>query len=122
MPGCTRSSNVIKFSPALNGPALNANSPGELLGVFITPEIMCVLVEHTNLIITTKKSNYAQSCLINDTDDVDMKVLIGLLLLAGTCHANRLNLEDIWNNDATGIKVFKMPKVLLFLVMLYTIC
>lgn len=108
MPGHTFSSNVIKFRPELNGPTLNADSPEELWGVFITPEIIGVLVEHTNSIIATKKCNYAQSCKTNDTDDVEMKALIGLLMLAGTYHANRLNVEDIWNNDGTGIEVFKM--------------
>ena len=108
MPGHTFSSNVIKFRPELNGPTLTAGSPEELWVVFITPEITGVLVEHTNSIIATKKSNYAQSCKTNDTDDVEMKALIGLLMLAGTYHANRLNVEDIWNNDGTGIEVFKM--------------
>ena len=37
-----------------------------------------------------------------------MKVLIGLLILAGTYHADRLNFEDIWNNDGAGIEVFTM--------------
>ena len=35
-----------------------------------------------------------------------MKVLIGLLMLAGTYHADRLNFEDIWNNAGAGIEVF----------------
>ena len=81
MPGRTRSSNAIKFRPGLNGPALNANSPEELWGVFTTPVIIGVLVEHTNSIITTKKSNHAQFCRTNDSDDVEMKALIGLLML-----------------------------------------
>ena len=108
MPGRTSFSNVIKFRPGLNEPALNANSPEERWGVFIRPEIIGVLVEHTNSIITTKKSSYTQSCRTNDTDDVEMKALIGLLMLAGIYHANRLNLKDIWNNNGTGIDVFKM--------------
>ena len=44
MPGHTHFSNVIKFRPGLNGPALNANSLEELWGVFVTPEIIGVLV------------------------------------------------------------------------------
>ena len=37
-----------------------------------------------------------------------MTVMIGLLMLAGTYHADRLNFEDIWNNDGAGIEVFTM--------------
>ena len=103
MQGRIHSSNIIKFKPGLNGPALHANSPEELWGVVTTPEIIGVLVEHANSIIPTKKNNYAQSCRTDDTDDVEMKALTGLLM-----QANRLNFEDIWNNDGTGIEVFKM--------------
>ena len=37
-----------------------------------------------------------------------MKVMVGLLMLAGTYHADRHNFEDIWHNDGTGIEVFTM--------------
>ena len=80
MQGRIHSSNIIKFKPGLNGPALHANSPEELWGVFTTPEIIGVLVEHANSIIRTKKNNYAQSCRTDDTDDVEMKALTGLLM------------------------------------------
>ena len=55
MPGRTCSSNVIKFRPGLNGPALNVNYPKELWGVSIIPEIIGLIVEHANLIVATKK-------------------------------------------------------------------
>ncbi|XP_042856157.1 uncharacterized protein LOC122242824 [Penaeus japonicus] len=108
MPGRTRSCNVIKFTQGPKGPALNANSPEELWGVFITPDIIRVLVEHTNSMIAVRRDKYAQSCRTHDTDDVEMKALIGLLMLAGTYHTSRLNLEDMWKNDGTGIEVFRM--------------
>ena len=54
MQGRIHSSNVIKFKPGINGPTLHANSPEELWGVFITLEIIGVLVEHTNSIIAIK--------------------------------------------------------------------
>ncbi|KAK7060680.1 hypothetical protein SK128_008449, partial [Halocaridina rubra] len=66
--GRNRSRNVIKFTQGLKGPALNANSPADLSGVFISPEIIGLFVKHTNSIIATKKVNYAQSCRTIDTD------------------------------------------------------
>jgi hypothetical protein len=106
--GRTRASNVIKFTPGPKGPALNADSPADFFGIFITPEIIDLLVEHTNLIIAEQKGKYAQSYRTNDTDVVEMKALIGLLMLSGMYHASRLHLADIWTADGTGIEVFRL--------------
>ncbi|XP_068203556.1 piggyBac transposable element-derived protein 4-like [Palaemon carinicauda] len=106
--GRTRSSNVIKFTPGLKGPALNANLPAGFWGVFITPEIYGLLVKHTNSMIAMQKAKYAQPYRTKDTDVIEMKALIGLLMFAGTYHASRLHLADIWKADGTGIKVFRL--------------
>ena len=37
-----------------------------------------------------------------------MKAFLGLLLLAGTCHSNRMNLDDLWKTDGTGMDVFRL--------------
>ena len=108
MLGRTRSSNVIKFTPGLKGPALNASSPEDFWGVFITPEIIGLLVEHTNSKIALQKGKYTQPYRTKDTDVFEMKALIGLLMLAGTYHASRLHLADIWRADGTGIAVFRL--------------
>lgn len=84
------------------------SSPVDVWGVFITPEMVDLLVEHTNAIIATKKVMYAQSCRTLDTDVAEMKALIGLLMLAGTYRASMLNLADIWEADGTGIEVFRL--------------
>ena len=54
------------------------------------------------------KDNYTQSCRTNDTDHIELKAVIGLLMLAGIYHANRLNLEEIWSTDGIGIEVFRL--------------
>ena len=37
-----------------------------------------------------------------------MKALIGLPMLAGAYHSNRLNLADAWSADGTGMQVFRL--------------
>lgn len=54
--------------------------------VFITPEMVDLLVEHTNAIIVTRKGMYAQSYRAQGIDVAEIKELIGLLMLAGTVH------------------------------------
>lgn len=104
----TLSSNVIKFTPELKGPALNANSPADFWGVFITAEIIGLLVEHTNSMIAMQKGNYTQPYRTKDTDVFEVKALTGLLMLAGTYHVSRLHLAHIWKADGTGIEVFRL--------------
>ena len=99
----------MKLTPELNGPAFNANSFNELRSVFTTLEKIGLLAEHTNSAIITKNGTYAPTFRTNVTNDVEMKSLIGLLMLAGTYQANRLNLEDMWSNDGSGIEMFRLP-------------
>ena len=70
------------------------------------------LVEKTNLFIRGKRENYTQKSKARDTDNVEMKTFLGLLLLAGTYHSNRMNLDDLWKTDGTGIDVFRLTMLL----------
>ena len=65
-----------------------------------------LLVEKTNLLIRDKRENYTQKSKARVTDNIEMKAFLGLPLLAGTYHSNRMNLEDLWKTDGTGIDVF----------------
>ena len=67
-----------------------------------------LLVEKTNLFIGDKRENYTQKSKARDTDNVEMKAFLGLLLLAGTYHSNRMNLDNLWKTDGTGIDVFRL--------------
>ena len=101
----TRSQNIIRERP---GPALQAKTPYEFWELFVTPEMLELLVEKTNLFIRNKRENYTQKSKARDTDNVEMKAFLGLLLLAGTYHSNRMNLDNLWNTDGTGIDVFRL--------------
>ena len=67
-----------------------------------------LLVEKTNLLIRDKRENYTQKSKVRDTDNVEMNAFLGLLLFAGTYHSNRMNLDDLWETDGTGIDVFRL--------------
>ena len=62
----------------------------------------------TNEFILREKSKYVHQDRIRETDDVEIKALLGLFILFGIYHSNRLNLGDIWNNDGTGIETFRL--------------
>ena len=102
----TRPQNIIRERPGPRGPALQAKTPYEFWELFVTPEMLELLVEKTNLFIRDKRENYTQKSKARDTDNVEMKAFLGLLLLAGTYHSNRINLDNLWKIDGTGIDVF----------------
>ena len=51
---------------------------------------------------------YTQKSKARDTDNVKMKAFLGLLLLAGTYHSNRMNLDNLWKADGNGFDVFRL--------------
>ena len=104
----TRPQNIIRERPGPRGPALQAKTPYEFWELFVTPEMLELLVEKTNLFIRDKRENYTQKSEARDTDNVEMKAFLGLLLLAGTYHSNRMNLDNFWKTDGTGINVFRL--------------
>ena len=67
-----------------------------------------LLVEKTNLLIRDMRENYAQKSKAKDTDNVEMEAFFGIRLLAGTYHSNRMNLDDLWTTDGSGIDVFRL--------------
>ena len=99
--------NIIRERPGSRGPALRTKTPYEFWELFVTPEMLELLVENTNLLIRDKRENHTQkSKARRDTDNVEIEAFLGLLLLAGTYHSNRMNLDDLCVTDGTGIDVF----------------
>lgn len=78
------SSNVIKFIPKLTGTTLNARSPVNFWLMFITPEIIGLLVEHIISMMALQKEKYAQPYRTKNTDTFEMKALIVLFMLTDT--------------------------------------
>ncbi|CAB4063339.1 unnamed protein product [Lepeophtheirus salmonis] len=101
------SSNILHFIPGLKGPSLNAKSSCDLWDVFFTPDIIDLIVKHTNSLIAEDRSECIKSPRTN-TDAKEIKAVIGLLLLTGTYHSYRLHLNDIWKSDGSGIEIFKL--------------
>ena len=69
----TRPQNIIRERPGPRGPALQAKTPYEFWELFVTPEMLELLVEKTNLFIRDKRENYTQKSKARDTDNVEMK-------------------------------------------------
>lgn len=104
----TQSHNVVRERGGPRGQALTAKSPSDFWGLFITPKMVDLLVEKTNLFISEIRSNYSEELRARETDCIEIKAFIGLILLAGIYRSNRMNLSDLWASDGTGVEVFRL--------------
>ena len=102
----TQPHNIFQERPRPKGLAVNAKSPIDFWGLFISPEIIDFLVQKTNIIIQEKSLNYKQLNKARDSDIKALKAFYGLDLSAGIYHSNGLNLDDLWNPNSTGVEIF----------------
>nr|CAH7754571.1 unnamed protein product [Callosobruchus chinensis] len=67
------------------------------------------IVKWTNVKLQEKAQSYDAShqYTVRNTDRKEIRAVIGLLYLAGTYKAARLNLEDLFATDGTGIEEFR---------------
>ncbi|KRY41008.1 PiggyBac transposable element-derived protein 4 [Trichinella spiralis] len=68
--------------------------------------IIDVIVLNTNIYIGKIRTKYVRERSAKDTDENEIKALLGLLLLAGVFQSSRLNLCDLYNTDGTGVEIF----------------
>lgn len=73
--------------------------------LFITPEIVIFLDEKTSVYIKECIQNYVPCNKSRKTDVAEVKIVIGLLLLAGLYNSNSMTLDNLWNLDRTGIEI-----------------
>lgn len=103
----TRTHNIIKEVPGPKGRAKNTKTEFECWSCFFTYDVLNILVDCTNTYIDSKKEKYKDPSKARHTDECEMKAFLGLLYLAGLYKSNRLNLDDLWQTDGTGIDIFR---------------
>lgn len=109
----TNAANIIRFT---SGPKINANDcevTEKLFGKFINESMIKMIVHFTNIEISVKRQKYEKEVsFIFDTNEEEIKVFIGLLLLAGVYRSAHENVQDLWSTDGSGREIFRavMPK------------
>lgn len=109
----TRNENIIKETPGVKSHARNKKSHLECFELFLSEDILYSILIHTNNRIQTNLLlKYGTSetidCTRSEITLIELKALIGLLILAGVYRAGRENLEDLWATDGTGIEIFRL--------------
>ena len=103
----TRQENIIIHLPGTKNAAKLVKSPKECWELFIDNDIIDCIVMWTNQLIDVKSANYTKKSQVGSTTPAEIKALIGLLYMAGRMKGGRLNLEDLWADDGTGIDIFR---------------
>lgn len=108
--GRTASRNIVKPShlPGAIREGKNVQSPLQAWQLYFPDEVLEGIVANTNLWIEQNQVNYDRPRDALPTNLVELKALIGLLYLAGTLRARRLNLKDLWGKDGTGFEAFRL--------------
>ncbi|KAJ8910723.1 hypothetical protein NQ315_002094 [Exocentrus adspersus] len=103
--GRTRIENLIKQLPGVKQAFKNLKSASEIWAHFFSDAILNIIVDCTNQHIQAKRLNYQRERDAKNTDLVEIKAWIGLLYLTGVLKSSRLNLEDLWCKNGTGISI-----------------
>jgi hypothetical protein len=67
-----------------------------------------MIVTYTNQYTESIRSNYEREQNALPTDVAEMKAIIGLLYIAGMHKAGRKSLQDLWDCNGFGIKIFRL--------------
>ncbi|KRY61335.1 PiggyBac transposable element-derived protein 4 [Trichinella britovi] len=102
----TRAHNIYPGRQGPRSAARHAKTPFEIWSLFMTKDIIDVIVLNTNVYIGKIRAKYVRERSAKDTDENEIKALLGLLLLAGVLQSNRLNLCDLYSTDGTGVEIF----------------
>ncbi|KRZ03275.1 hypothetical protein T11_6585 [Trichinella zimbabwensis] len=96
----TRAHNIYS---GRQGPRSVAKTPCEIWWLFMTKVIIDVITLNTNIYVNKVRAKYVKERSVKDMDEDEIKALLGLLLLAGVFHSNRLNLCYLYNTDGNGL-------------------
>lgn len=95
----TRQENIITLLPGVKDQYKDKKSSLECFEVFISNEILELVVKHTNekICLSTPQPPDGETINIiyNETSKSEIKAVFGLLFLAGLYHSGRQNLNDL---------------------------
>lgn len=104
----TRSENIVINLPGPKGIAKSLKTPLSIWQGFFPANMLQIIVDNTNKHIQASQHRYSRERDARTTDVTEIKALIGLLYMAGILKSGRLNAEDLWGVDGTGVEIFRL--------------
>lgn len=104
----TRSENIVTHLPGPKGEIKNYREPLQFWRHFFDDNLLDIIVENTNNYIQTQQGNFSRARDANLTNKAEIQALIGLLYFAGVLKSSRMNTDDLWKSDGTGVEIFRL--------------
>ncbi|UYV66526.1 hypothetical protein LAZ67_4001961 [Cordylochernes scorpioides] len=101
----TRAINIITHLPCSKQFGKNTPTPLEAFLKSISIDIIKKIVEYTNIFIETIRPNYSRERDCRNTDENEIRCLLGLIIIIGKNRASHLHFKEIWNANGTGIEI-----------------
>lgn len=94
----TRRHNIITHLPGCVGDSRNVTDPKTAFCLFFDVDIIDVLVENTNIYITTTVlPRFQEVHHARTTTHIEMRAFLGLLVMSGVMRASHLNYKDLFS-------------------------
>lgn len=97
--------NIIHYRQQPINDAKNVETALDSFNLYISPSIVNQIVVHTNVEISHKGVNYsAASATIRPTDSIEIKALIGLLIMSAAMKDNHLTSLELFDSSYSGTR------------------
>ncbi|XP_055839580.1 piggyBac transposable element-derived protein 4-like [Episyrphus balteatus] len=93
-----RSENIIKLLPGTKGDGRHAKTEIECLNLFINDAAIGVVTHCTNIWIEKNRNHFQRDRDARNTNETEIRAVIGILFLIGTFKSSRKNTHKIWDN------------------------
>lgn len=103
--GRTPARNVITERPGVKQVAKYAKTNVQAWSLLFTDEMISLIVKYTNIQIDMKRPQYSRERDATETNEEEIKALIGILYISGVMKSAHLNTKDIWAKDGTGTDI-----------------
>lgn len=98
--------NIVRFKPGVTKKAANGKSPLDAWKLFFPDSVIDELVQCTNIYIKIIRNKYTRDRDAKETNQAEIKALMGLLLLAGVLRSSHQNDADLWTKDGNSLEQF----------------
>ena len=104
----TGAENIIRNQTGITADG-RVDTIGQTFELFITNDMISSIVKYTNKeahrVVNEWNQSHVKQHVWKDTDEVEMKAVLGLLILSGAYRSNTESLEELWSLE-TGRPIF----------------
>jgi len=101
----TRSHNIISHLLGTKKHGKNAKTPLECFNILFNGSIIQIITTFTSIYIDKIKNNFTRERDSKNTDEIEIRAFVGILLFSGVLKSGRQNNLDLWNTTGISIEI-----------------